>query len=49
MHIDLPILTYRIFIKEEYLEVARNPQEVLKTFLTSYLCDLRFSLQTNPL
>jgi hypothetical protein len=39
----------RIFITEEYLEIARNPQEILKTFLTSYLYDLRFRLQKNTL
>jgi len=41
LHTDLPLHTCRVFITEESLEIARNPQEILKTFLTSYLCELR--------
>ncbi len=46
-HVELPIDTFWISIREEYPSVAKKALSILMQFSTSYLCELGFSSLTN--
>ena len=42
-HVEVPIDTFWIAVKEEYPSLAKKPLTILMQFATSYLCELGFS------